>query len=326
MKRRGFLGMSLALPLGACLVPGATNAQQAVREFRQPSRLANLMLPRDYGVHSDFRNEWWYFTGWFNSTQLEEPIGLQVTFFRTAPQVDLDNPSRLNPRQLLFAHAAVSMASEAELVHEQIIRRSGSAGTSYSSSAQEALALRLPGWLLQTQNGSRWQCSIQTDKLRFELAMQPTQRAWFQGFRGFSQKGPRPEHASHYITVPHLAAEGRIRVRNKNLDVKGFFWMDHEWSSTLLPENARGWDWIGIHGLEGECLMAFQIRNQDTRQPPVWTHAALRSANGQITNFRRIKFETITRWKSSRTGVEYPVRQRVLLDEQGFILEPLMED
>jgi predicted secreted hydrolase len=218
------------------------------------------------------------------------------------------------------------MASEAELVHEQIIRRSGSAGTGYSSSAQEAISLRLPGWYLQTQNGSRWVCTIQTDKLRFDLSMQPTQRAWFQGFRGFSQKGPRPEHSSHYITVPHLAAEGRIRVRNKSLDVKGFFWMDHEWSSTLLPENARGWDWIGVHGLEGECLIAFQIRNQDTRQPPIWTHAALRSASGQITNFRRVKFETITRWKSSRTGVEYPVRQRVLLDDQEFILEPLMED
>ena len=62
-----------------------------------------LVFPRDHGAHPEFRVEWWYVTGW-----LDEPYGFQITFFRARPEEESDNPSSFNPKQILFAHAALS--------------------------------------------------------------------------------------------------------------------------------------------------------------------------------------------------------------------------
>ena len=64
-----------------------------------------LMFPRDEGAHPEFRNEWWYITGWLRDDAGQD-LGVQITFFRNRPAVAEDSQSRFAPRQLLFAHAA----------------------------------------------------------------------------------------------------------------------------------------------------------------------------------------------------------------------------
>ena len=294
--------------------------------YAQPNPDIPIALPRDHGPHPAFRTEWWYFTGWFESPEMEQPLGVQITFFRSAPNVDVRNPSAFAPKQLLFAHAAVAMPAAGQLKHEQIIRRAGSGGAEFGSNRERVLNIQMPGWLLETAQSDVWQCTIQTPQLAMNLRMEQTQTPWMQGRGGFSQKGPKPEQSSYYITLPHMTSEGTIQVAGKRLAVKGSFWMDHEWSSTLLAPNAQGWDWMGLHGRNGEALMAFQIRDKNASNAPVWTHAALRQADGTVQTFKRIKFDVLRQWKSTRTGIEYPVAQRLVLDEQIFDLEPLFDD
>ena len=66
-----------------------------------------INVPADYGSHPEFRTEWWYVTGWL-STDHGEPLGFQITFFRTKPAVDMGNPSAFAAHQLLIAHCAQS--------------------------------------------------------------------------------------------------------------------------------------------------------------------------------------------------------------------------
>ena len=66
-----------------------------------------LTFPADEGSHPTYRTEWWYITGWLNDEN-NQPFGFQVTFFRSRPGIDEANPSRFAPKQLLFAHAALS--------------------------------------------------------------------------------------------------------------------------------------------------------------------------------------------------------------------------
>ena len=83
-----------------------------------------LAFPRDLGSHPDFRTEWWYVTGWL-ATGDGEPLGFQITFFRTKPDIDPANPSAFAPRQLLIAHCAVSDPKRGRLWQDQRIRRAG---------------------------------------------------------------------------------------------------------------------------------------------------------------------------------------------------------
>lgn len=325
MKRRDLLKAGLGLQL-LTHGPLAVTEPRLQRVYAQPN--ANMLptLPRDHGAHLAFRTEWWYFTGWFESPELTEPLGVQITFFRSAPNVNVLNPSAFTPTQLLFAHAAVAMPSAGKLKHDQIIRRAGSGGALIQSTNNQVLNIQMPGWQLLTAQGEQWLCIIQNPQLAMNLRMEQTQTPWMQGQEGYSQKGPKPEQSSYYITLPHMSSSGTIRVNDKTLPVQGTFWMDHEWSSTVLAPNAQGWDWVGLHGDQGESLMAFQIRDRVNTNPPVWTHAALRQADGTVFDFRQVKFEVLKRWKSTRTGIEYPVSQRLQLDGQTFELQPLFDD
>ena len=329
MTRRDLLTASIGLPLslpvlGYSRLIHAEQGQQRV--YAQPNPELLPVLPRDHGVHPAFRTEWWYFTGWFQCPELKEPVGVQITFFRSAPNVNVQNPSTFAPNQLLFAHAAVAMPGQSKLLHDQIIRRAGSGGSEFQTSHSQVLNIQMPGWNLKTEKGEQWQCTIQTPQLAIDLRMNQTQAPWMQGRGGHSQKGPKPEQSSYYITLPHMQSAGSLRVAGKNLPVQGSFWMDHEWSSTVLAPNAQGWDWVGLHGNNGEALMAFQIRDQNNANGPLWTHAALRQANGSVRTFQQVKFNTLRQWKSTRTGVEYPVKQQLLLDDRIFNLEPLFDD
>jgi predicted secreted hydrolase len=93
----------------------------------------------------------------------------------------------------------------------------------------------------------------------------------------------------------------------------------------LAPE-ASGWDWIGINFDDGGALMAFRLR--DRSGAALWADGKLRAANGTSRAFApaEIRFIPNRRWRSPRTGVEYPVSMRVAVGGDEYTLEPLMDD
>jgi hypothetical protein len=105
----------LALALAAAAPP---------TPFARVTPPVTLAFPRDHGAHPAFRTEWWYVTGWLDGPGGGRR-GFQVTFFRTATGVGADNPSRFAPRQILFAHAALSDPAVGHLLHGERIARQG---------------------------------------------------------------------------------------------------------------------------------------------------------------------------------------------------------
>src|SRR5690606_30793897 len=246
MRRRDFLALAGA---SLCL-PFAVRAQGEYPLVTPRS----LVFPRDHGAHPAFRTAWWYITGW-----LGEERGSQLTFFRNRPGVAEDNPSAFAPKQLLFAHAAVSDARQGRLLHDQRVVR---AGFGLAEAREDDTDVRIGDWWLRrTESGYRTRIAAQD--FAFELSFRSTQPLLLQGEAGFSSKGPRPEEASYYYSRPHLAAAGRLRLGDEDRAVEGRAWLDHEWSSEYLSRDAAGWDWTGLNLDDGAALMAFCIRGKD---------------------------------------------------------------
>src|SRR5258708_38541892 len=109
MRRRAFLALSFFPALA-----------RAGKVHYPAVRPRPLEFPRDHGAHPEFRSEWWYVTGW-----LDGPLGFQLTFFRARPEEQSDNPSSFNPRQVLFAHAALSDPKRGRLLHDEVAARTG---------------------------------------------------------------------------------------------------------------------------------------------------------------------------------------------------------
>ena len=248
MNRRRFLA-------SACLLCAARTVAADGYPPVVPGR--TLAFPCNSGSHPEFRNEWWYVTGWA-SDERGARYGVQVTFFRNRPRVAEANASRFAPRQLLFAHAAVADASLGRLRHDQ---RAAREGFGLAEAAEVSTDVRIGNWSLALTGGA-YVARIEAREFRLDLRFARTQPVLLEGEAGFSRKDENPANASYYYSEPQLAITGAIEIDGKRIEVTGIAWLDHEWSSEALSSRASGWDWTGINFDDGGALMAFRIRDR----------------------------------------------------------------
>ncbi|MFC0574890.1 lipocalin-like domain-containing protein [Paraburkholderia solisilvae] len=286
-----------------------------------------LVFPRDFGAHPQFRTEWWYATGWLFTAD-GAALGFQVTFFRSRPALDEANPSRFAPRQLLFANVALSDPQAGMLRHDQ---RSARGGFGLAQASESDTSVQIGAWSLQRDaRDGRYQVEIATADFQMAFAMQPTQPLLLNGARGYSRKGPLSSEASYYYSEPALRVTGlltRNRASGGHAEpVHGIAWLDHEWSSALLADDAVGWDWIGLNFDDGRALMAFQIRDKTGRK--FWTGGTLRHADGSSDELAPddVVFTPLRWWRSPHTDAHYPVAMRVDAGGLHLTLSPLFDD
>jgi predicted secreted hydrolase len=281
-----------------------------------------LIFPEDFGAHENFRIEWWYVTGWLETPD-RQPLGFQVTLFRSATEYDEDNPSRFAPKRLIIGHAALSDPAAGKLLHEEKSAREGF-GLAYAKAGNSEV--KLDDWYFIREADGRYRTYAEGADFALELSLAPMQPLMLQDLNGFSRKGPRSEQASYYYSEPHLQVSGTVTHQNRPIAVKGSAWLDHEWSSEYLDPNAEGWDWTGINLDDGSALMAFQIRGKDGQK--VWAYAALRDAAGQMTFFSpdEVSFHPMRTWRSPLTDADYPVAMRIKTGNIEWQLEPMMDD
>lgn len=306
----------LFLLSGALTCVGAADARFAAVT---PNR--TLTFPSDFGSHPEFRTEWWYVTGWL-TTQSGDELGFQITFFRVKPQPGNANPSAFSPQQLLIAHCAISDPKRGRLRQDQTIQR---AGMGLAEAAEHDTNVWIDHWSLR-RGAAAYQTLIDAEDFSLRLTLTPTQPPLLNGSSGFSRKGPQAESASYYYSIPHLAVGGTILRNAHGERVSGEAWLDHEWSSEYLDDDAIGWEWVGLNLEDGGALMAFRIRDAhgDTR----WAGGTARSADGAVTPLApaEVEFRAIRHWRSPRTGIDYPVQWQLRAGTTRIELTPLFDD
>jgi predicted secreted hydrolase len=322
LRRRLLLACALDAMAGSAL---ALDYPQAM-----PGRLA---FPRDFGAHPRFRTEWWYLTGQLDPPRASQQprVGVQLTFFRIHPPVDPDNPSRFAAHQLVLAHAAVADPRRGALLVEQRIAR---AGFGVATASETDTWVEVDRWRLAREAiTGLYRGRARGAQFALEFTATPTQPALLQGEGGYSRKGPGAPGAapaSFYYSEPQLTLQARVRLADGTLVRSGRGWLDHEWSNTLLPPQASGWDWAGFNLDDGSALTAFRIRRRGAaeRDAPWFAYASLRARGRRAQTFTpaQVRFEPLQTWTSPRTQAAYPVAQRIWVGPRQFETRPLMPD
>ncbi|MDT8997665.1 lipocalin-like domain-containing protein [Paucibacter sp. APW11] len=299
---------------------------------------AALRFPRDHGSHPETAIEWWYLTGLLGEGSAADsaPLyGYQLTFFRIRQAWAETLDSAFAPRQLLLGHVALSDLRGRRQLHQQRLHRQGFA---HARSSEADGVLRLGDWQLRrsdlagSSTGSQLQAQFSLPQGRLALQLQTPAAPLLQGLDGWSQKGPSPEQASRYYSMPQLLTEAELQLDQRHLRLRGRSWLDHEWSDSLLgnadsasAERAVGWDWLGINLFDGSALTLFQLRRADGSR--VWADGCLRRPDGAVQRFDRasIAMQPQRHWQSPSSRARYPVHWQLQTPAGSWQLEAWFE-
>jgi predicted secreted hydrolase len=275
-------------------------------------------FPRDYFDHPDFQTEWWYYTGNLKSANGHR-YGFELTFFRHAVSRDSARAATWDVRDIYLTHLALSDLDGQKFYHSERMNR---AGPGIAGASAGAARIWNGNWQIQWDGPDQ---KLQAIEARFQLhlTLHPEKPPDIHGENGVSQKSEGAGHASYYISLTRLTANGRLEVNGEQLEVSGLAWMDHEFFTHQLEPGQVGWDWLSLQLEDNTELMLFRIRRKDGSLDP-FSSGTYVNAQGKATHLRAADFtlqSLAQSWTSPATHANYPIAWKIVIPKLGIELE-----
>jgi len=264
-------------------------------------------FPRDHFAHSDFKTEWWYFTGNLRD-EAGKRYGYQLTFFRQGVRPIAERghtTSRFVCDELKFAHFAVS---DPNGKHFRFTQKTSRGAFGEAGFAQGDRIAWIDDWALHLLTDGTMQLGAKMQDASLALTVKSAKPWAIHGENGVSQKADGEGRASHYYSGTRLETKGRLNLSGREFAVSGTSWFDQEWASNQLTPQQVGWNWFALHLTDGTELMLYQMRLRDGGLDPNSSGTVV-ATNGATRHLRRDDYTlTPTRWwTSDATKARYPV-------------------
>ena len=299
----------------AIVLAGALALQPS--PWKQATAGYTFEFPRDHASHPDYKIEWWYYTGNVKSHDGRR-FGYQVTFFRVGIDHTPANPSRWAVRDLFMTHLAISDASGRRYRFAEKLSRggpglAGAAGDRYYTWNEDWVA---------TRKGGQHLLRASSTEAAIDLVLDEGKSPVIHGVNGISQKGAQTGNASHYYSLTRMPTRGTIMIDGKRVEVSGESWMDHEFGTSFLEAEQRGWDWLSMQLSDGRELMLYQLRRADGSRDPR-SSGTMVDRSGRSLHLTKDDF-TLTPGRAqfrSKNGAVYPIEWTVTVPSQRIDLE-----
>lgn len=289
-------------------------------------------FPADYGPHPTFQTEWWYYTGNL-ADAAGRRFGFQFTVFRRAiTPIVVESDSEWRTNQIYLAHFTVTDVAEGHFYQQQRFSRGG-AGLA-GATIEPVYRVWLEDWSVMAENPAATitRLTAQTDTVAVDFTLEQVKPPALQGDYGLSLKSDAPGNASYYYSLSRLLTEGTITMDDEVFTVRGTTWMDHEFSTSALGDEAVGWDWFGLHLDDNREVMLGRIRLVGGGFEPVFG-GLLVLPDGEMRALAADDFTLMETdsWTSPHTGAVYPAGWQVSIDigaddPLDLILTPLVAD
>ncbi|MEW6125745.1 MAG: lipocalin-like domain-containing protein [Acidobacteriota bacterium] len=284
-------------------LPTSERASFNADGWREASSNYNYSFPRDHASHSDYKIEWWYYTGNLES-KTGRRFGYQLTFFRSGVVMQTANPSRWAVRDLYMTHFCISDIENQKFYSFERLNR---AGVGWAGADTNSYRVWNEDWQARL-DGNTHVLDAERENYKLALQLTPEKTEIIHGENAISQKGAQVGNASHYVSLTRMRTTGTITVDGETFDLTGLSWMDHEFGTSFLEENQIGWDWFSIQLDDRRELMLFQIRRKDGS---IDQHSSgtLIDADGRATRIAFGEFTlkpTGTNWSSQVSQATYP--------------------
>lgn len=322
--------------------------------FARATQPGQVQLPRDFGPHNDFQTEWWYYTGNLEAEDRQgnpRPFGYQLTFFRSAvvpqaarslkasesqprfqsssqssSQSNSQSSSQSNSQsnsqsswrgnQLYSAHFTLS---DIQGNHFYPFERYSRGGNGLAGAQGEPYEVWLEDWSAAEVEPGKVRLQAKAEGVAIDLNLTQSLPPVLQGDRGLSQKGMEPGNASYYYSLVQQPTQGQITQGDRQYEVTGISWKDHEYSTSGLSQGTVGWDWFALQFDGGAALMLYNLRHEDG-QPEPTSAGKFIAADGsnQTLALGDWDLEILKSWTSEASGATYPAQWHLSLPKLGL--------
>lgn len=305
--------------------PSPTESQglpgQEIEGFERVNNPLPLSFPKDHGAHPDYLTEWWYYTGNLNTIDGRH-FGYQLTFFRRAlvpEKKRIDRSSKWATNQIFLAHFALTDVSANKFYYNERFARGA---TGLAGSTSPPFQVWLQDWKVEQISDDKYHLHAEEESIIINLLLRDLKGHILHGNKGYSQKGPQPGNASIYISQTRLESIGTLQIKQEKFEVEGLSWMDHEFSTSALSEDQVGWDWFALQLDNGNELMVFYLRREDSSVDPFSSGTYVDSDGSTISLSRNdFSIEVLDTWHSPHSKAEYPSQWRVQVPSLKIDLE-----
>jgi predicted secreted hydrolase len=154
----------------------------------------------------------------------------------------------------------------------------------------------------------------------FDLHLKSIKKPLLEGGQGYLNLG---ERSTYYYSLTNLATEGVIRIKGKEIKVKGKSWMDHQWADA--PYAKEKWNWFSLQLKDNTEIICFELVGADKKM----ALADISYPDGRSEHFGRVILTPIGQeWRSSKTQAKYPLEWLIEIPEKKIKLrvKPLVKN
>ena len=304
MNSKSAIVWTLLLPAAFLLVGkkrdacGSEPAESTTALDMDPRDLGFAYDPREEeGPHPDSDFEWWYQFGFLKQRDSKEYDYSFVCSFQRNPK-----------GRYLFYNLCDLRTGETE--HFAIVDKSLLGGWRVllppghefmATPEQSSEKPKRQPWLIYGENQllkqeGAYELHFKNEQYHLELTLRsagPPMPVLGTGLTGLS----KPED-QHYYSYPRMSASGLLRMEDREVELVGEFWYDHQWgvasSKTLMK-----WCWWGLQLDNGKNIGLFflqDMRSGETVQQGLTLH----HEDGTTDVCRSLKFTSKRKWKSPK--------------------------
>ncbi|MFA5777880.1 MAG: lipocalin-like domain-containing protein [Candidatus Paceibacterota bacterium] len=271
-----------------------------------------IKFPEDESAH-DYIVEWWYFNGHLKDKQGNEYSFMDCLFRVDVKKVKIPFLSKIPFKTSYFSHSLLSDLKNINFEH-RITPLSLVSDDSFSKS------LLYINYINPTVKNSYTNCVIEkkdesTYQLKNEdidLKLISTKKPLLEGGNGFLDLHSK---TTYYYSLTNLKTEGRIKVKNKWIDVTGKSWMDHQWADTAYSLDK--WDWFSIQ-LDNDTEIVCCVYDDGKVKT---CFADISYADGSQENYKEIEVIPLEKhWVSTKSKAIYPLAWKIKIPAKNINL------
>ena len=174
--------------------------------------------------------------------------------------------------------------------------------------------IRVGDWSLEGNVAADWRrrhftLHVAAPDVALELQQMPLKPPIRYGVGGTLQTGSCAACVAREEAYTRLRAHGTLTLSGERYALTGTTWVDHESSSHELARDDAGWDRFAIQLDDGRDLDLRVVRRRDGKAS-LASSGVVVAADGRPTRLSAGDFVVEnplhTRWRNSRTGLEYP--------------------